>query len=68
MTIDEFFGDNIVENLATFLKVPKEKIRVMSVVRETSSRRRRNTDSTVINFEIGQCNDFDDFDDFNHRG
>ena len=53
MEIDEFFGENLVSNLATFLGVPADKIRIMNVVRETSRRRRRNTESTVIDIEIG---------------
>ena len=53
MTIDDFFGENIISNLATFLGVPANKIRIVDVVRETSSRKRE-TDGTTVNFEIGK--------------
>lgn len=41
MTEDEFFGDNLVQNLATFLKVPPDMIRITQIVREDGSARRR---------------------------
>ncbi|XP_054620387.1 fibrocystin-L-like isoform X2 [Dunckerocampus dactyliophorus] len=47
MTNDEFFGDNLVQNLAMFLKVPSDMIRVTKVVREDSRRRKRSTGLTV---------------------
>ena len=53
MTIDDFFGENIISNLAAFLDVPASKIRIVNVVRETSSRK-RNTDTTTIQIEIGR--------------
>ncbi|XP_043073568.1 PKHD1 like 1, tandem duplicate 1 [Puntigrus tetrazona] len=48
MTEEEFFGDNLVNNLALFLKIPPNKIRITKIVREgTSARRRRSTGLTV---------------------
>nr|XP_061786823.1 fibrocystin-L-like [Nerophis lumbriciformis] len=43
MTEDEFFGDNLVQNLAVFLQVPSHMIRVTNIIREDSRRRRRST-------------------------
>lgn len=54
MTVDVFFGENIVNNLATFLGVPKEKIRIVDIIREDGNRRRRNTESIQLDIEIGQ--------------
>lgn len=53
MTIDDFFGENIVNNLAIFLGVPASKIRIVDVVRETS-KRKRDTAGTSIQIEIGE--------------
>ncbi|KAM9737277.1 LOW QUALITY PROTEIN: PKHD1 like 1, tandem duplicate 1 [Menidia menidia] len=41
MTEEEFFGENLVQNLALFLKVPPSMIRISRVVREDGGRRRR---------------------------
>lgn len=41
MTEDEFFGDNLVQNLAVFLKVPPEMIRITQIIREDGGARRR---------------------------
>ncbi|XP_030644362.1 PKHD1 like 1, tandem duplicate 1 [Chanos chanos] len=54
MTEDEFFGDNLVNNLATFLKVPANMIRITNVVREGSSARRRRSTGLTIEVEIQQ--------------
>uniref|UniRef100_A0AAQ5X4Y6 Polycystic kidney and hepatic disease 1 (autosomal recessive)-like 1 n=1 Tax=Amphiprion ocellaris TaxID=80972 RepID=A0AAQ5X4Y6_AMPOC len=43
MTEDEFFGDNLVKNLATFLKVPANMIRIANIIREDARRRKRST-------------------------
>uniref|UniRef100_H2YFZ9 G8 domain-containing protein n=1 Tax=Ciona savignyi TaxID=51511 RepID=H2YFZ9_CIOSA len=40
VSINDFFGEALVQNLATYLNVPSYKIRVVDVVRETSRRRR----------------------------
>ncbi|KAK7468036.1 hypothetical protein BaRGS_00036740, partial [Batillaria attramentaria] len=53
MTNEEFYGEQIVNNLAQFLSVPIEKVRVVNVVRETSSgRRKRQTGTTYFYIEI----------------
>ncbi|XP_076825618.1 fibrocystin-L-like isoform X2 [Clavelina lepadiformis] len=54
VTEDEFFGDNLANNLATYLEVPSEKIRVVDVVRETPSaaRRRRSTGNGTVSYTI----------------
>jgi len=55
MTEDEFFGENIVANLALFLNVPANKIRIASSVRQTSRRRRRQAGSVLLSLEIGNA-------------
>lgn len=45
MTEDEFFGDNLVQNLATFLKVPQNMIRITNIIREDGGARRRKRSS-----------------------
>ncbi|KAI4871505.1 hypothetical protein NFI96_027165, partial [Prochilodus magdalenae] len=47
MSEAEFFGDKLVTNLALFLKVPPNMIRITKIVREGSARRRRATGLTV---------------------
>ena len=49
VSTDEFFGANIVNNLAAFLGIPKEKIRIVKIISESGSgrRRRRATGGTV---------------------
>ena len=54
MTEDEFFGENIVANLALFLNVPADKIRIASSVRQTN-RRRRQAGSVLLSLEIGNA-------------
>ncbi|XP_028646739.2 fibrocystin-L-like [Erpetoichthys calabaricus] len=46
MTVDQFFGPHIIQNLAAFLKIPASKIRITKIVR-ASSRRKRDTGMTV---------------------
>lgn len=53
MEVDDFFGKNIVNNLAAFLGVPANKIRVVEIVRE-GSRRKRQTEGTSVRLEIGK--------------
>ncbi|XP_072530724.1 PKHD1 like 1, tandem duplicate 1 [Salminus brasiliensis] len=43
----EFFGDKLVTNLALFLRVPANMIRITKIVREGSARRKRGTGLTV---------------------
>ena len=58
LTADEFFGENLVHNLAAFFDVSPDKVRVVNIVRETSRKRRSasNTTSTEksvsVDFEI----------------
>ena len=54
VTVDDFFEENLVSNLAFLLDIPMSKIRIVSVISE-SSRRKRATDSTptMIEIEIG---------------
>uniref|UniRef100_A0AAR2IPV4 Polycystic kidney and hepatic disease 1 (autosomal recessive)-like 1 n=1 Tax=Pygocentrus nattereri TaxID=42514 RepID=A0AAR2IPV4_PYGNA len=47
MTEAEFFGDKLVTNLAAFLKVPPNMIRITNIIREGSARQRRSTGLTV---------------------
>ena len=55
MTVEDFYGANIVENLAAFLNIPLTKVRVVNVISENggSGRRKRNTDGTTVEVEIG---------------
>lgn len=43
MTEDQFFGDNLVQNLAIFLKIPPDMIRITHIIREGARRRKRST-------------------------
>ncbi|XP_041046151.1 PKHD1 like 1, tandem duplicate 2 [Carcharodon carcharias] len=52
MTMDEFYGPNLVENLALFLNVPPSKICITIIVQETGHRRKLATGITV-KVEIG---------------
>lgn len=45
MTEDEFFGDNLVRNLAAFLNVPQNMIRITNIIREDGGARRRKRSS-----------------------
>ncbi|KAM3595703.1 uncharacterized protein V6R79_001361 [Siganus canaliculatus] len=51
MTEDEFFGENLVRNLAALLKVPPNMIRITKIVREDGSARRRKR-STGLKVEV----------------
>ncbi|XP_048254094.1 fibrocystin-L-like [Haliotis rufescens] len=54
MTVDEFFGENLVSNLAAFLNVDPRKIRIVDVINEQSvGRRKRSAAGTKVNVEIG---------------
>ncbi len=58
VTVDTFFDDaTIVRNIALLLGIPNNRIRVVSVSRETARRRKRQNDNGVddaeIEFEIG---------------
>lgn len=54
LTVDEFFGENIVYNLARFLDIPQNKVRVVHVSRAVSStRRKRSVEESIVDVEIG---------------
>ncbi|MBN3294523.1 PKHL1 protein, partial [Polypterus senegalus] len=46
ITVEQFYGPSLVQNLATFLKIPANKIKITKIVR-ASSRRRRSTGISV---------------------
>uniref|UniRef100_G3NDK3 PKHD1 like 1 n=1 Tax=Gasterosteus aculeatus aculeatus TaxID=481459 RepID=G3NDK3_GASAC len=53
MTEAEFFGDSLIQNLATFLKVPPNMIRITNIIREDGgSRRRRRSTGLKVEVEI----------------
>ncbi|CAL8293184.1 unnamed protein product [Merluccius merluccius] len=56
MTEEEFFGDSLVQNLAIFLKVPSNMIRITKIVREdgggTAGRRKRSAAGLTVEVEI----------------
>lgn len=55
MTEDEFFGDSLVQNLAIFLKVPADMIRITSIIREDGGARRRKRSSGLkVEIEISK--------------
>ncbi|XP_054461971.1 PKHD1 like 1, tandem duplicate 1 [Anoplopoma fimbria] len=51
MTEDEFFGEGLIQNLATFLKVPPNMIRITKIIREDGGARRRKR-STGLKVEM----------------
>lgn len=51
MTEDEFFGENLVQNLATFLKIPPDMIRITQIIPENAGARRRKR-STGLKVEV----------------
>lgn len=53
MTEAEFFGDNLIQNLALFLKVPPLMIRITNIIREGGgARRRRRSTGLTVEVEI----------------
>lgn len=53
MTEEEFFGDNLVNNLAVFLKVPANMIRITKIVRaDSGARRRKRSSGLTVEVEI----------------
>lgn len=53
MTEDEFFEDNLIRNLAAFLKVPANMIKVTNIIREDGGARRRKRSSGLkVELEI----------------
>ncbi|XP_048777455.2 fibrocystin-L-like isoform X3 [Ostrea edulis] len=59
MTVDQFFGPNLLNNLATFLGIPSDKIRTMQVQSGVSRRRRSTGTNTMYYIEVGNppCTD-----------
>ncbi|KAG9478621.1 hypothetical protein GDO78_012332 [Eleutherodactylus coqui] len=52
MTVDQFYGDNLVRNLALFLKIPASKIRITKIIPEGSRRRKRSAEGIIVWVEI----------------
>ena len=55
MTVDDFYGANLIFNLATFLGIPASKIKVAKAVSEIKSRRKRDTIFKVTRFKLLIC-------------
>ena len=53
MSVDEFFGEQLAQNLAAFLGISPDRIRVAEIVAE-DSRRRKRSDSTMVKVIIQQ--------------
>ncbi|XP_030002867.1 PKHD1 like 1, tandem duplicate 2 [Sphaeramia orbicularis] len=53
MTEDEFFGENLVQNLAAFLNIPSNMIRITKIIRaDGSARRRKRSTGMTVEMEI----------------
>ena len=52
-TVSEFYADDIIRNLVGLLGISEDQIRVVNVVRETSTRRKRQTES-VNSFSVSK--------------
>ncbi|XP_051729532.1 LOW QUALITY PROTEIN: fibrocystin-L-like [Ctenopharyngodon idella] len=52
MTEAEFFGPDLINNLALFLKIPANKIRITNIVREGTNARRRRSAGLTVQVEI----------------
>ncbi|KAM3928399.1 fibrocystin-L-like [Leptodactylus fuscus] len=52
MTVDQFYGDNLIRNLALLLEIPASKIRITKIIREGSSRRKRAAGGISVSVEI----------------
>lgn len=59
MTVDQFFGPNLLNNLATFLGISSDKIRTMQVQSGVSRRKRSTGTNTMYYIEVGNppCTD-----------
>ncbi|XP_053372850.1 fibrocystin-L-like [Mercenaria mercenaria] len=54
LTLEDFYGKNIVENLAAFFDIPLTKVRIARTVNEQTGTRRKRFDSNMImEIEIG---------------
>nr|XP_055075128.1 fibrocystin-L-like [Misgurnus anguillicaudatus] len=54
MTEAEFFGPNLVRNLAAFLRVPPNMIRITKIIREGTSVRRQRATGLTVEIQISQ--------------
>lgn len=56
MSEDDFYNTNLIENLAAMLNIPLNRVRVVEIISESSTgrRKRRNADSTTVILEIGE--------------
>ncbi|XP_069115226.1 fibrocystin-L-like [Argopecten irradians] len=53
MTVDEFFGENLIHNLANFFDIDPSKVRIVKIVSEASKRRRkRSTGNSEVVVEV----------------
>ncbi|CAJ1082786.1 fibrocystin-L-like [Xyrichtys novacula] len=52
MTEDQFFEDDLVNNLAVFLKIPAKMIRVTNIIREGGGARRRRRSAQGLQVEV----------------
>ncbi|XP_031760464.1 fibrocystin-L [Xenopus tropicalis] len=52
MTEDQFYGANLVTNLALFLKIPVQKIRITKIIAEGSRRRKRAAGGLTVSVQI----------------
>lgn len=54
LTMDQFFGPNLLNNLATFLSIDPSKVRTMNVVSGVSKRRKKRSGSNTLYYvEVG---------------
>ena len=52
VTIDEFFGENLINNLALYLNIPAENIIIANAVSESRRRRKRASNTNEITVQI----------------
>ena len=55
VTVDEFFGENIIQNIALFLGVQTKNILFANAVSETFRRRKRDVSDDYESIEIQVC-------------
>ncbi|XP_074660960.1 fibrocystin-L-like [Tubulanus polymorphus] len=54
MTVEEFFGARVIENLAKFLKIPASKIMMVNPVSAAGRRRKRAVGDLTVQLQIGE--------------
>ena len=54
MTIDDFFGEQIINNLALFLDIPASKIKIANAVSETSKKRKKRHLDEEVDFSLSR--------------